>query len=849
MDRRPSVRQRLALLREAVRGYWQGPIYSGDPALKAFLGGGTTTSAGLQISEDSALTYAAVWSATNCISGDSAALPLHMYQRTKGGGKDKFITNRLYRIVHDQPNPEMTSIAWRRTVQAHALVWGNGYSEIVRDGSGRPAELWPITPDRVTPYRRTSSSPLEYRVRNIDGQDSFIPAADMLHIPGLGFDGTQGYSVISKARESIGLGVAAEHFGSSLYGNGLAIGGVISFPGAKPPELADKNYVASLNSQHQGIERAHKLLALYNGAKYERMNIPPNDAQFLETRKFQISEIARWFNLPPHKLGDLERATHSNIEQQTIDYYTGTLLPWLKVWEQELNSKLVPSSERNIQFFEHAVDGLLRGDSQMRADSYSKRFNTGSLTPNDIREMENQNPLVGGETAFVPLNTIPMNLVQDWFQADIDEKKAKAEQARRPPPTPVAPTPNASPNRDAEIALLTEARDTARRCAQEAEDAKDIIAADLVKVQAEWAHARAEWETTQAELATTLAARDASLERSQESLSEYATRCGHLAGERDGMAVEVTRLTAQATALGTELATATRDLTAAREREALVEADYQRVCREKAESEAARDAALADAEQLARDRVKAIEERVEVQTELDGAIQNLTRSENRVAALIADAEGLAVARTHADEVNAATVTELRSQLATVTQDSATTTAALLDARTTIGTLEATRETANAAITEHEAARASHADELQRMRARLAQTQQALRGTLVDVADRLIAKEAERARKAQATPDKLAKWVETFYPIHEDFCRMALKPAVKAVLVAYGSEASVDRVIDGIVLSHISESSRQLHGVLQDSDIESLGPALERVLRRWEAERADALADRILKEAV
>lgn len=904
MNKRPSIRQRLALAREAVRGIWQGPIYSSDPNLREFFGS-PTTSTGVPVSEATALNHAAVWSALNGISGDVGALPLHMYRRLADGGKEKFTQNPLYRLVHDQPNPEMTSIAWRRTVQAHALSWGNGYSEIVRDGSGRPAQMWPITPDRVTPYRRGADSGLEYRILNRDGSDSFVPAADMLHIPGLGFDGIQGYSVIGKARESIGLGVAAERFGATLYGNGLAIGGVLSFPGPKPTELSDKNYVASLNSQHQGVDRAHKLLALYNGAKYERMNIPPNDAQFLETRKFQISEIARWFNLPPHKLGDLERATHSNIEQQTIDYYTGTLLPWLKTWEQELFLKLVPALERNIQFFEHVVDGLLRGDSQMRADAFSKQFSTASITPNEIRDTENRNPITGGDTAFVPLNTIPLNLVQDWFQADIDEKKAKAEQARRPPPTP-------DPTKAREIELLTEARDTARRCAQEAEDAKDIIAAELVKAQAEWAHARSQWDGERVVFDQQLGEAAERRETYSLELKVAQDEAGRASTQATEQTAEIERLTAQAMSLGTDLGTATRDLALALERVALIEADYQRVCEEKTTlGESVKSAGLAlvsleaeradlksqteglslDVVTSRRETVQALE-RVSVLeadatlaldvraqehdahvasvAELHAAIGVLTQDNERTSAALleataamadaeavsqavrqaleADVQRLTEARTHADEVNGAIVTELRGQIATVSQELAAATSALLDARTSIGALESDRDAQRETVERTERERVQQAASHATLMTRLAATQQAIRGTLVDAAGRLIAKETERARKAQATPDKLSKWVETFYPIHEDFCRVALKPAVRAMLIAQGVDVDIDRVLDRVVLAHIGESSRQLKGVLQDADVESLAPALERVLRRWEAERAEALADRIMKEA-
>jgi hypothetical protein len=237
-----------------------------------------------------------------------------------------------------------------------------------------------------------------------------------------------------------------------------------------------------------------------------------------------------------------------------------------------------------------------------------------------------------------------------------------------------------------------------------------------------------------------------------------------------------------------------------------------------------------------------------VQEERNVAVARAVAAEERIVTLETDGQRMTVDLAHADEVNQATVAELRGQIASLSQELTTTTASLLEARTAIGALEGTRDSQRDLLTASDDAIAGQTAVRQQLEARLSATQQAIRGTLVDAANRLIAKETERARKAQGSPDKLGAWVHTFYPIHEDFCRVALKPAVRAMLIALGSDASVDRVLDGIVLAHVSESSRQLQGVIQDADLESLAPALERVLRRWEAERAEALADRIMKEA-
>ncbi len=827
---------------DAIRAIWQGPIYSSDPNLREFLGSNNTTT-GVAVSEGNAITYAPVWAAINCISSDIAALPLHMYRRSPDGGKERFTGNPLYRLVHDLPNPEETSMTWRQTLQAHVLLYGNGYSEIVRDGGGRPTSIWPITPDRVTPWR-LSTGELVYRVINQDSSDDYIPAADMLHIRGIGWDGYRGYGVIQKARECIGLGMAAEQFGAAMYGNGLAIGGVISFKGPKPPELSEGNYIAKLNSQHKGVDRAHKLLALYNDAKYEKMSLRPDEAQFLDTRKFQLTDIARFFNLPPHKLAVLDGSTRATIEQQAIDYYTNTLLPWLKAWEQELFRKLVPVSERNIQFFEHDAKGFLRADSGMRWEAFSRQFMAGAITPNEMRDAENLNPVEGGNLSFAPLNQIPLNLAEKWFNADIDEKLAKAEQARRPPPTPVAPTPAPDPGKAREIELLTESRDTARRCAQEAEDAKDIKAAELVSLGEKFAHLQTERDA----LKEGFAMLESDLRLVRVERDDLRT-----AREADGVTVvgleaELDSLKDKEAATQTVVEQLTRQIADFATRMETLDADYKRVCEEKIVSEQERAGIAERLAALDTERARLQERTESLSLDVAAAQQDVVRRDERITALEAQAVTLTEARTQADAVNQATVVELRGQIATVSQELVTVNAALLEATTRVGALDTTHALDLARLVGMESELTARSERLQQSQARLTEIQQAVRGTVVDAAQRIIEKESARARKAQGSRHKLGAWIETFYSLHEDFCREVLKPAVRAVLIAQGSDASVDRVLDRIVPAHIGESSRQLQMVIQDTDDESMAPALERVLRRWEAERAEALLDRILKEA-
>jgi len=384
---------RFSRMLDAVRGIWSGPITSNSPELARFFGA-LPNATGVPVNEYTALNYAAVWAAIRSISSALASLPLTTIRYLNSGGKQRDPQHPLYQMLHLEPNAEMSSFTFREVLTAHVLLWGNGYAEIERNGTGNPVALWPLTPERVTPIRRGSA--LTYRVINPNGSETLIDPSDMLHLRGLGYDGVSGYSVIHHARESVGLGLATERFGGTFFGNGSTFGGILSHPGTLT-EPARKNLQTSLAARHQGVDRAHRFVILEEGLKYEKLGIPPDDAQFLETRKFQVTEIARWFNIPPHKIGDLERSTFSNIEQQTVDFYTTTLLPWLTVWEMELERKLLAPMERRLISIEFVHEGLLRGDSAARGAFYQAMSSVGAITPNEIRDREGLPPLPGGD--------------------------------------------------------------------------------------------------------------------------------------------------------------------------------------------------------------------------------------------------------------------------------------------------------------------------------------------------------------------------------------------------------------------------------------------------------------------
>ena len=421
----------MGALAEAIRsGGWLGPYSSGDKALAALFGG-PPTSSGVTVNETTALNLSAVWAAVNIISGTIASLPLILYKRLPNGGKERFTEHPVYKLLHDEPNPETTDFDFRRTLLAHILLWGNGYAEIQRDDAGRAVALWPVTPDRVDPYRDGSRA-LRYRVTN-GTQQVTLSADEMFHVHGLGWDGVKGYSVIAKARESLGLLSATEKFGSSFFGEGTRPTGALRHP-AKLSKDAQDRLVASVEARHR------KLLVLEEGLEFQTMGVPPDDAQFLETRQFQTAEVARWFGIPPHKLRDLTRSTNNNIEHQGIEWVTDLML-WYIPWEKECNRKLIRPLERKQQFVEHLVEGLLRGDTASRYAAYAVARNWGWMSADDVRVRENLNPLPdgAGKIYLVPTNMAPADRLNEIIDKQV---------ASTPPVAPPAPVDDDEPEDD-----------------------------------------------------------------------------------------------------------------------------------------------------------------------------------------------------------------------------------------------------------------------------------------------------------------------------------------------------------------------------------------------------------------
>lgn len=371
------------------------PVDKAADAGYSFLFGRTTS--GKPVNERTAMQTTAVYACVRILAEAIASLPLHVYEYQDDGGKKLVHDHPLYYLLHDEPNPEMTSFVFRETLMSHLLIWGNAYAQIIRDGAGRVLGLYPLLPDKMEVQRDDRGNIYYVYSRNSDENPMFkeygnikLKAEDVLHIPGLGFDGLIGYSPIAMAKNAVGMTLACEEYGASFFANGANPGGVLEHPGV----LKDPSKVReSWNSVYRGVNNAHKIAVLEEGMKYQQIGIPPEEAQFLETRKFQINEIARLYRIPPHMVGDLDKSSFSNIEQQSLEFVKYTLDPWVIRWEQSLQRSLLLPGEKGKYFIKLNVDGLLRGDYQSRMNGYAVVRQNGWFSANDIREMENMNPI------------------------------------------------------------------------------------------------------------------------------------------------------------------------------------------------------------------------------------------------------------------------------------------------------------------------------------------------------------------------------------------------------------------------------------------------------------------------
>ena len=364
-----------------------------------------TSSAGKRVNEYSAMQLTTVYACVRVIAETMASLPLHVYKRT-ANGTEKAVNHPIYKVLHDEANGEMTAFVFRELMLTHLLLWGNSYAQIVRNRAGQVMGLYPLMPDRMRVDRDEHDKIVYYYIK--DGEEITLRPDQVLHVPGMGFDGLIGYSPIAVARNAIGLGIAAEEYGSKFFANGATPAGVLTHPKTvKDP----KKLRESWNNAYGGSGRSGQTAILEEGMEFKKIAMPNNEAQFLEARKFQVAEICRIYRVPPHMVSDLERATFSNIEHQSINFASYTLMPWCARIEQALRRVLFTEGEKKGFFVSHNLDGLRRGDYKSRMEGYAIGKQNGWMSTNDIRILENMNPIPadeGGDAYLVNGNMISL---------------------------------------------------------------------------------------------------------------------------------------------------------------------------------------------------------------------------------------------------------------------------------------------------------------------------------------------------------------------------------------------------------------------------------------------------------
>lgn len=384
---------------------WLTDIFNGKPS-----------ATGVSVTEQSAMQASAVYACVRILAETIASLPLPVYKRIKTGGQVVDTGHYLFDVLNIQPNSEQTAFQFWETLIGHVMLWGNAYACIERNGAGQVVALWPLLPDRTYPYRDIVSKKLYYITTMVDGVQQKLWPNEIIHIAGLGFNGIAGHSPIQMAREAVGLSLATEEFGARFFGNGAKPGGILEHPNKLTPDQ-HKRLRESAEGVSSGLINASKMMILEDGMKYHTVGIPPEDAQFLETRKFQLLEICRLYRVPPHMIAEMSSSTFSNIEHQSLEFVIHTVRPWLVRIEQQLMIKLLTPTERKSFFVQFTVEGLLRGDIKSRYEAYAIGKQNGFLSTNMILKRENENPVEGGDEMYVGANMIPVSQALDFWKA------------------------------------------------------------------------------------------------------------------------------------------------------------------------------------------------------------------------------------------------------------------------------------------------------------------------------------------------------------------------------------------------------------------------------------------------
>lgn len=405
------------------------------------LSGGPTKS-GLYVNADTALQASAVYACVRVITETLACAPFILYRRGNNGSKERSPSHPVYKILHERPNSWQTPSEFKEMMTGHCLLRGQSFAYIKTDGRGEGGgaggitDLIPLHPDRVTvEVSEGVDGPSGYIYQKpLGGTEKFRPN-EIFHLRGLSTDGIQGLSLISLGRENIGLSLAGEEHAARIFSNGASLRGILQTDGAVK-EAALERLKKQFNETYSGLRNANKVAILEGGLKWQQIGMTSKDAEFLELRKFQISDIARIFRVPPHLIGDLDKATFSNIEQQSLEFITYSMMPWFTRWEEACNRDLLTGEQRRTFFTEVLVDNLVRGDIKSRYEAYAVARQNGWMSVNDIREKENLN-YVGdeGDVLLAPLNMVPL----DQFGKEQPQPEATPA---APPAAPTSPRRN-----------------------------------------------------------------------------------------------------------------------------------------------------------------------------------------------------------------------------------------------------------------------------------------------------------------------------------------------------------------------------------------------------------------------
>ena len=396
-----------------------------DPAVWQETFGGGSTQAGVSVTASSAMGYPPVWRAINLISGDVASLPLKVYRRMPDGGKESASSLPAYNLMRRKASQDVKAFDMIRTITSHALLRGNGYAAIIRNGRRDPVELVLLDPAETYPAKVDGEL---WYVTRVDNDEIKMRSRDVLHIRGLSPDNYVGYDVVTVMAEALGVGMAAQRFGARFFGHGANMSGLLMVPGFFPEEKI-RNTMAAWRDMQSGLDNSHKVALLQEGVKFQQLQMSPEQSQFLQTREYEVRQtVASILGCPPHKLGDPTRTSNNSLESENVSYLNDCLKPWLREWEAECDDKLLSETQyaNDTHFFAFNRNALLQMEAKDRAEVYSRHLEHGTLTINDVLRAEDL-PTVGdlGDRRYRPAN-----LVEIGEESDAELAKQQMQQAQ-----------------------------------------------------------------------------------------------------------------------------------------------------------------------------------------------------------------------------------------------------------------------------------------------------------------------------------------------------------------------------------------------------------------------------------